>query len=130
VTRGFHAHAYESFPGWPDGISETEGFAEANDADDLAAAVAGDLTYRLERMIVPVGSPVPLDDAALFTLLDVHEGKVQRTVSGGGDEAPPFWNPIHGGYLPVVPGRTYDLLVSGDSPAVIYQMVVLPAEGA
>jgi hypothetical protein len=126
VTRGFHAHAYESFSGWPDGISETEGFAEANDAGDLAAAVAGDLTYRLVRMTVPAGSPVPLDDPARFTLLDVHEGKVQPTVSGGGDEASPFWNPIHGGYLPHVEGRRYDLLVSGEDPASIYAMTVLP----
>jgi hypothetical protein len=125
-TRGFHAHAYESFPGWPGGITENEGFAEANDAEDLAAAVAGDVTYRLTRLTVPVGASVPLDDAALFTLVDVHEGKVQRTVSGNGDEAPPFWNAIHGGYLPGLPDWTYDLVVGGDSPAVVDELAVLP----
>jgi hypothetical protein len=126
-TRGFHAHAYESFPGWPDGITENEGFAEANDAEDLAGVVAGDMTFRLTRLTAPVGASLPLDADAIFTLVDVHEGKVQRTVSGNGDGAPPFWNPIHGGVVTPSPGWTFDLVVSGDGPAVVSELAALPA---
>jgi hypothetical protein len=128
VTRGFHAHAYESFAGWPEGISDNEGAAEAHYPADLEAAVAGDVTYRLSRTTAPIGSVLPLDDAALFTLVDVYEGKVQRTVSDG-DGSPPFWNPIHGGYLPGGPDWAFELVVDGDGPAVVSEMTVVPVGG-
>ena len=119
VTRGFHAHAYESFPGWPDGITENEGVAEASDQDAMAAVVAGDVTFRSTRLTAPVGSSLPLDDAALFTLVDVYDGKVERTATGPDGTTPPFWNPIHGGVLTPSPGWTFDLTVAGDGPAVV-----------
>ena len=127
VTRGFHAHAYESFPGWPEGITENEGVAEASDQDDLAAVVAGDVTFRSTLLTAPVGSSLPLDDAALFTLVDVYDGKVERTATGPDGTTPPYWNPIHGGVLTPSPGWTFDLTVAGDGPALVTELAVLPA---
>lgn len=42
MTRGFHAHAYEPFPGWPEGISDNEGIAVATYPEHLEAVVADD----------------------------------------------------------------------------------------
>ena len=93
VTRGLHAHAYESSPGWPDGITENEGVAEASDQDALAAVVAGDVTFRSTRLTAPVGSSLALDDAALFTMIDVYDGKVERTATGPEGGTPPSGTP-------------------------------------
>ena len=45
-------------------------------------------------------------------MVDVHEGKVERTVTGPEGETPPFWNPIHGGVLTPSPDWTFDLVVA------------------
>lgn len=70
----------------------------------------------MTRMTAPGGTSLPLDDAALFTLADVYEGVVQRTADGG-DGTPPFWNPIHGGYLPAGSGF-HGVIYEGPAPAV------------
>jgi hypothetical protein len=128
VLRGFHAHARGGgFPGWPTGIADNEGAAEAGDQEVIAAIMADGATFRSTRLTAPVGSPLPLDDAALFTLVDVYEGKVERTATGPEGETPSFWNPIKGGYVPTSPDWTFNLTVAGDSAAIVNEMAVLPA---
>ena len=114
-------------PPLADGISEDEGSAEASDQDAMAAIMADGVTFRSTRLTAPVGSSLPLDDAALFTMVDVYDGKVERTATGPEGGTPPFWNPIHGGVLTSSPDWTFDLVVSGDDAAVVNELAVLPA---
>ncbi len=66
-------------------------------------------------------------EAGVPTMVDVYDGKVERTATGPDGKAPPFWNPIRGGNLPVSPDWTFALTVAGDSPAVVTTITVLPA---
>ena len=127
VLRGFHAHARGGgWPGWPTGMADNEGTAEASDQDAMAVIMADGATFRSTRLTAPVGSSLPLDDAALFTMVDIYDGKVERTATGPEGTTPPFWNPIHGGVLTPSPDWTFDLTVAGDGPAVVAEMAVLP----
>jgi hypothetical protein len=130
VLRGFHAHARSgglaAFT-WPDGITDNEGFAEASDQDAMAVIMADGATFRATRLTASVGSSLPLDPAALFTMVDVYDGKVERTATGPQGKTPPFWNPIKGGVLTQDPDWTFDLVVAGDGPALVAEMAVLPA---
>ena len=130
VLRGFHGHARTGGSpafAWPDGIAENEGFVEASDQDAMAAIMADGATFRATRLTAPVGASLPLDDSAMFTMVDVYDGKVERTVTAPEGYAPPFWNPIKGGFVPASPDWTFDLVVGGDSPAVVHELAVLPA---
>ncbi len=88
--------------------------------------MADGATFRSTLLTAPAGFSVPLDDAALFTMVDVYAGRVARTATGPDGEMPPFWNPIKGGYLPQSSDWAFDLEVSGDSPAVVNLLTVLP----
>ena len=59
----------------------------------MAAILADGATFRSTRLTAPVGSSLPLDPAALFTMVDVHEGKVERTAISPEGETPPFGTP-------------------------------------
>jgi hypothetical protein len=130
VLRGFHAHAktggLAAFA-WPDGITDNEGFAEASDQDAMAVIMADGATFRATRLTASVGSSLPLDPAALFTMVDVYDGKVERTATGPEGKTPSFWNSIKGGFMPTSPDWTFDLTVAGDGPALVAEMAVLPA---
>jgi hypothetical protein len=107
-------------------MADNEGTAEANEQDAMAAVMADGATFRATGLTAPVGASLPLDDNAMFTMVDVYDGKVERTVTGPEGQTPPFWNPIHGGVVALSPDWTFDLVVSGDDPAVVHELTVLP----
>lgn len=128
VLRGFHGHSGGGNDVWPDGVANNEGFVEARNADLMDILMAEGAIFRSTPLTAPVGASLPLDDSALFTMVDIYEGKVKRTATGPEGVSPPFWNSIKGGYLPVDPDWDFDLIVDGDGPAVINITTVLPAE--
>lgn len=130
VLRGFHGHSGGGNDVWPEGVANNEGFVEARDVDLMDSLMADGAVFRSVRLTAPVGASVPLDDSALFTMVDVYDGKVKRTATGPDGVAPPFWNAIKGGYVPVDPDWTFELVVDGDDPAVINITTVLPAGSA
>ena len=130
VLRGFHGHSGGGNDVWPEGVAINEGFVEARDVDLMDTLMADGAVFRSTFVTAPAGASVPLDDSALFTMVDVYEGKVKRTATGPDGVAPPFWNSIKGGYLPVDPDWTYELVVDGDDQAVLNITTVLPAGSA
>lgn len=128
VLRGFHAHARGGgWPGWPAGIADNEGFSEGNDQDLMAVLMADGATFRWQNLTAPAGSSLPLDAAALATMVDVLAGKVERrAVDTASAPLALFWNPIHGGVIPGDATGTVDLVVAGDDPAVVQMMAILP----
>ena len=47
---------------------------------------------------------------------------------GPESERPPFWNPIHGGFVPASHDGSFDLVVSGDDPAVVYELAAFSGQ--
>jgi hypothetical protein len=130
VLRGFHGHSGGGNDVWPEGVANNEGFVEARDVDLMDTLMADGAVFRSTFVTAPAGASVPLDDSALFTMVDVYEGKVKRTAAGPDGVTAPFWNSIKGGYLPVDPDWTFELVVDGDDPAVLNITTVLAAESA
>jgi hypothetical protein len=127
VTLGFHTHAAGGgFSGWPDGVTGV-GMAEHADPDAMELVMDGEATFRLSRVTAESGTAVPVSDDALFSLLEVLDGEVERTLTGAGGDDVRTWPAGQGGVVFRDPDVTIDLVALSDTPAVVMEVAVVPS---
>jgi len=127
VMMGFHTHAAGGgFPGWPRGVA-AQGVAEHADPASMELVMSGETTFRLSRMTADIGTSVPIAEEALFSMIDVLDGKIERTFSGPGGENARTWFAGSGGIVKLAPDVTIDLMSVGDTPAEVLEVAVMPS---
>ena len=127
VTLGFHTHAAGGgFPGWPDGVSGV-GMAEHADPAAMELVMDGEATFRLSRVTAESGAAVPVSDDAMFSMLEVLDGEVERTLTGAGGDSVRAWPAGQGGVVFRYPDVTIDLVAVSDTPAVVMEVAVVPS---
>jgi ribose transport system substrate-binding protein len=130
VTMGFHTHAAGGgFPGWPDGVTGV-GMAEYANPYAMALVMDGDATFRLSRMTAESGTAVPVSDDAMFSMVEVLVGEVERTLTGAGGDNVRTWQAGQGGVVYRAPEVTTALVAVSDTPAVVMEVAVTADEAA
>jgi hypothetical protein len=126
VMMGFHTHAAGGdFPGWPQGVS-AQGVAEHADPASMGLVMADETTFRLSRITAEIGTSVPIAEDALFSMIDVMDGEIERTFSGPGGESVRDWPAGSGGIVKLAPDVSIDLMSVGDAPAEVLEVAVIP----
>ena len=127
VTLGFHTHAAGGgFPGWPDGVTGA-GMAEHANPDAMGLVMDGEATFRLSRMTAESGTAVPVSDDAMFSMVEVLDGEVERTLTGAGGDDVRTWQAGQGGVIFRAPEVTIDLVAVSDTPVAMMEVAVVPS---
>jgi hypothetical protein len=92
----------------------------------MGLVMADETTFRLSRITAEIGTSVPIAEDALFSMIDVLDGKIERTLNGPGGESVRTWYAGSGGVVKLLPDVSIDLMSVGDAPAEVLEMAVIP----
>ena len=129
VFVGFHLHEQGGTFSYPQGLAFTSG-SDFVDLDSLARIKAGATLFRVTRMTAEPGAILPLSDDAVVTFFLVEEGRVAYTATGAGGS---FTKRVPAGQSIAVQSRpdlTSEVKVTGNKPAVVFEMAVIPSAPA